>query len=162
MLCVQQFQSLSVSLLLKLTDAIIERSNLMFLSHKFRSCLTEQKLFIAFNKRFSQIWRVSVFQNRTLELASPFFASQWKQCSRFPRCTLILRRTWHQAFFLNQLEYALHLLLSPVTMQQVFPVRLAFEKIHGLLDFACTVVKPSFFVVLHLQDPVGHLCTNFS
>ena len=53
---------------------------------------------------------------------------------------------------LNQLEYALHLLLSPVTIQQVSPVRLAFERIHSLLDFAHTVVKPAFFEVLHLQD----------
>ena len=65
------------------------------------------------------------------------------------------------SLFLNQIEYALHLLLSPVTMQQVSSVRLAFERIQGLLDFACKVVKPAIFVVFHLQDPVGHLCTNF-
>ena len=38
-------------------------------------------------------------------------------------------------------------------MQQVSPMRLAFEMIHSLLDFTYTVVKPEFFVVLHLQDP---------
>ena len=53
----------------------------------------------------------------------------------------------------NQLAYALHLLLFPVTMQQGSPVQLAFERIHSLTDFAYTVVKPAFFVVLHLQDP---------
>ena len=55
--------------------------------------------------------------------------------------------------FLKKLEYALHLLLSPLTMQQVSPVRLAFKRIHSLLDSANTVVKPAFFVVLHLQGP---------
>ena len=54
---------------------------------------------------------------------------------------------------LNQLEYIVHLPLSSVTMKQVSPVRLAFERIHSLLDFAYTAVKPAFFVVLHLQDP---------
>ena len=38
-------------------------------------------------------------------------------------------------------------------MQQVSPVQLAFDRIHSLLDFAYTAVKPAFFVVLHLQDP---------
>ena len=38
-------------------------------------------------------------------------------------------------------------------MQQVSPVRLAFERIRSLLDLAHTVVKPAFFVVLHLQVP---------
>ena len=40
---------------LQKTQGIIERSNLMFLSHKFRLCLTEQMIFIAFKKRSSQI-----------------------------------------------------------------------------------------------------------
>ena len=38
-------------------------------------------------------------------------------------------------------------------MQQVSPVRLAFEKIHGLLDLGHTMVKPAFFAVLDLQGP---------
>ena len=42
---VLQFQSLSISLSLKLTDTIIERSDLVVLFHKFRSCLTEQMIF---------------------------------------------------------------------------------------------------------------------
>ena len=46
---------------------------------------------------------------------------------------------------LNQLEYVLHLLLSPVTMQHVSPVQVAFEMIHSLLDSANTVLKPAFF-----------------
>ena len=50
-------------------------------------------------------------------------------------------------FSSDQLEDALHLLLFPVTMQQVSPVELAFERIHSLLDFANTMVKPAFFVV---------------
>ena len=54
------------------------------------------------------------------------------------------------SLFSVQLEYALHLLLSPVTMQQVSQVQLAFERIHGLLDFAFSVVKPAFFVALRL------------
>ena len=48
---------------------------------------------------------------------------------------------------LNQPEHVLHLLLSPVTMQQVSPVRLALERIHSLLDFANTVVKCESFRV---------------
>ena len=38
-------------------------------------------------------------------------------------------------------------------MPQVSPVQLAFEMIYNPLDFAYTVVKPAFFVILHLQDP---------
>ena len=48
-------QSLSIRLSLKLVDTIIESSDLMFLLHNFRSCLTEQMMFIAFKKRSSQI-----------------------------------------------------------------------------------------------------------
>ena len=57
------------------------------------------------------------------------------------------------SFLSDQLEYEFHLLLSPVAMQQVSPMQLVFEMIHSPLDFAHTVVKPAFFVVLHLQDP---------
>ena len=74
MISILQFQSLSVSLLLKLTGTAIERSNLVFLFHKFRSCVTEQVIFITYKKRPSQIRRVSVFENRTLELVSWFVA----------------------------------------------------------------------------------------
>ena len=35
---------MSISLLLKLPDAIIERFNLVFLLHNFRSCLTKQMI----------------------------------------------------------------------------------------------------------------------
>ena len=38
-------------------------------------------------------------------------------------------------------------------MQLVSSVQLAFERIHSLLDFACTVVKSAFFEVLNLQGP---------
>ena len=38
-------------LVAKLTDTIIERSNLVFLPQKFRSCLTEQIIFIAFKEK---------------------------------------------------------------------------------------------------------------
>ena len=54
MVSVLQFQYLSISLLLKLIDTAIERSNLMLLSHEFRSCLTGQVIFVAFKKRSSQ------------------------------------------------------------------------------------------------------------
>ena len=48
-------------------------------------------------------------------------------------------------FCLGQFEFFfLHLLISLVTMQQVSPVRLAFERIHNLVEFAITVVKPAF------------------
>ena len=60
----------------------------MFLSHKFRLSVTEQMIFVAFKKRSSPIWRVSVFENRTLEMISRFFISKWKQCNRFLRCSL--------------------------------------------------------------------------
>ena len=56
-------------------------------------------------------------------------------------------------FSSDQLEYALHLLLSPVSLQQVSPVQLVFEMIYNPLDLVFTVVKPAFFVILHLQDP---------
>ena len=51
-------------------------------------------------------------------------------------------------FLADQLEYASHLLLSPVSLQQVSPVRLAIERIYSLVDFAYTLVKPAFFVIL--------------
>ena len=50
-----QFQSLSIRLLLKLIDTTEKRSHLILLFHKFRSCLTEQKIFISFKKRSSNI-----------------------------------------------------------------------------------------------------------
>ena len=56
-------------------------------------------------------------------------------------------------FSSEQLEYALHLLLSPVSFQPVSTVQLAFEMIYNPLDLVNTVVKPAFFVILHLQDP---------
>ena len=56
-------------------------------------------------------------------------------------------------FSSDQLEHALHLLLSPVSMQQVSTVQWVFEMIHSPLDLVFSVVKPAFFVVLHLQDP---------
>ena len=59
----------------------------------------------------------------------------------------VLEANLTSSFFQNQLECDLHLLLSPITVQ------LAFEMIQSPLDFAYTVVKPAFFVVLHLQDP---------
>ena len=99
-------------------------------------------IFIAFKKRSSQIWRVSFdfpvlhVQVKTMQLVSPVHSD--------PETS---------SLFLHQLEYALHLLLSPVTMQQVSPLRLAYERIHSLLDSANTVVQPAFFVVLHLQRP---------
>ena len=49
------------------------------------------------------------------------------------------------SLLLDQLEYALHLLLFPVTLQQVSPVRLAFERIHSLLDFAYTLGEAGIF-----------------
>ena len=61
------------------------------------------------------------------------------------------------SFLLDQLEYAWHLLLSPVSLQQVSPMQLVFEMFCSPLDFAYTVVKPAFFVVLHLQDPSVNL-----
>ena len=57
------------------------------------------------------------------------------------------------SFLLDQLEYALNLVLFPVSLQQVSPIQLVFEMIYSPLDFAYTVVKPAFFVVLHLKDP---------
>ena len=55
-------------------------------------------------------------------------------------------------FSSDQLEYALHLLLSPVTTQQVFHGAIGIREDLQNLDFACTVVKPAFFVILRLQD----------
>ena len=93
------------------------------------------KLFIACKKR-SPVLR---FLMRTMQQVSPVHS--------------VLETNLTLSLFLNQLEYALHLLLFPVTMQQVSMVRLAFERSHNILDFAYTVVKAAFFVVLHLQDP---------
>ena len=56
-------------------------------------------------------------------------------------------------FSSDQLEYALHLLLPPVSLQQVSPVQLIFEMSCNPLDFVHTMVTPTFFVLLHLQDP---------
>ena len=57
------------------------------------------------------------------------------------------------SFLLDQLEYGLHLLLSPETLQQVSPVQVVFEMMDSPLDSVYTEVKPAFFVVRHLQDP---------
>ena len=56
-------------------------------------------------------------------------------------------------FSSDQHEHALHLLVSPVSWQQVFPAQLVFEMIYNPLDVVYTVVRPAFFVILHLQDP---------
>ena len=56
-------------------------------------------------------------------------------------------------FSSDQLEYALHLLLSLVSLQHVSREQLVFEMIYNPLDLVYTVVKPAFFVILNLQDP---------
>ena len=53
----------------------------------------------------------------------------------------------------DQLENPLHLLLSPVPLQQASPMQLVFERIYSPLDFALSVVRPALFVVLHHQGP---------
>ena len=60
--------------------------------------------------------------------------------------------TWGVLFSSGQLQYALHLPLSPVSLHQVSSKQLVFEMICNLLDPAYTVVKPAFFVMLSLQD----------
>ena len=115
-------------------------------------------IFIALKERTSKIWRTNVFENRTLELVS------W-----FPSSSPPVKKTLQQVspmlsspetnllssvlFLSDQLEYALHLLLSPVSLQWVSPKHLVFEMIHNPLDFAFSVVKPAFSAILHLQDP---------
>ena len=58
-------------------------------------------------------------------------------------------------FYLSdQLEYVVHLPLSPVLL--LLPVSLkllVFEKIHHPLAPVYTAVEPAFFVILHIQDP---------
>ena len=122
----------------------------MFLSHKFRCCLTEQMIFIAFKKRSSQIWRISTFEDRTLELISRFFTSK---CKRKQQISPVHSVPWHQTFLESARARFALAPLSCDNAAKFLPVRLAFERIHSLLDFANTVVTAAFFEVLHLQDP---------
>ena len=147
MMGVLKFQSLSVGLLLKLNDTAIARSNLMFLLHKFRPCLIKQMILIAFKKRSSQFWWMSTFKNRTLEPVSRFVALWWKHCIRFPRRSWLLRWIWHQALssWVISLSTSCTCPLSSVLLLLLVSLKLWF--------FTYTVLRPAFFVILHLQDP---------
>ena len=125
----------------------------MFLLYLVRSCLIEQMIFIAFKKGSSQIWRISVFENRTLWLSFLLPCSLMKTSHLVSRMLSVLETNLTSSFLSDQLECALHLLLSPVSLQQVSPMHLVFEMIYNLLNFSNTAVKPAFFVILHLQDP---------
>ena len=61
---VLQFQSLSMSLLLKLIDTIVKRFHFLFLLHKFRSRLSKQVISFSIKKRFRNICRVRESENR--------------------------------------------------------------------------------------------------
>ena len=70
--------SLSISLLLELIDTTVKRSHLMFLLHKFRSCLIKQRILVSIKKWFPNICRVRKSKNRkntTLETISRFVTS---------------------------------------------------------------------------------------
>ena len=49
----------------------------------------------------------------------------------------------------GKLEYVLHILLSPVSLQQVSPVQLIFEMTYGPLDLAYPVVRSPFSDLVH-------------
>ena len=55
---VLQFQSLSTSLLLKLTNASVKRFHFVFLLHEFRSRFSKQMISVSSKKRFRNIRRV--------------------------------------------------------------------------------------------------------
>ena len=55
---VLQFQSLSISLLLKFTNANVQRFHFVFLLHEFRSCFSRQMISVSNKKRFRNICRV--------------------------------------------------------------------------------------------------------
>ena len=79
-LSVLLFQPLSISLLLKPTDKIIERFNLVFLPHKVRSCLIAQMIFIAFEERF-------FFQKETvIQKESSTVMSRGKRNKNYLKC----------------------------------------------------------------------------
>ena len=75
---VLQFQSLSISLLLKLIDTTVKRFHLMFMHHNFRHCMIKQMIFVRIKKRFPNICWVSKPKNRmnaALETISLFITS---------------------------------------------------------------------------------------
>ena len=53
-----QFQSLSISLLLKFTNASVKRFHFVFLLHEFRSRFSKQMISVSVKKRFRNICRV--------------------------------------------------------------------------------------------------------
>ena len=144
-----------MSLLLKFTDTSIDRSNLVFLLYEFRSCLTEQMIFIAFKKRSSQIFSDQRVWKQISWTGFPVPCSLMKTLQQVSHMLSALETDLTSSFLFSsdQLEYALHLLLSPVSLQQVSPKQLVFEMIRNPLDTVYTVVKPAFFVFLNLQDP---------
>ena len=92
------FEYMLTTLLLKISDTIIERSILIFLLHKFRSCLIEQLIFVVFKKRSFWIWWLNEFKNRTLELTPRIVTPYGNHFVRSPGHSQLLRWTWHQAF----------------------------------------------------------------
>ena len=70
--------------LLKLTDTIIERFNLVFLLHDFRSCLTEQMIFITFKKRSSQIDGSAFLKTELLNFSSGSLFPDENMAASFP------------------------------------------------------------------------------
>ena len=121
-------------LLLKLTNTFTERFNLVFLLHNFSSCLNEQTIFVTFKKRSSQIWRISVCENRhSWHWFSGSSLLCSKQCSRFPRCN------WHSRGFtvFSTLQYAV--------------VKQAFSVVLHLQDPSLAMLSADVLIGMHLR-----------
>ena len=139
------FQSFSITLLLKLIDTAIERSNLLLLFHKFTSCLAVQMIFITFKKRSSQFWWISILKNRTLELVSRFVAPWWKHCIGFPYAL----DSWDELdikFSLLEWSASVRFAIAPLfcITASGFSKLSICEKIHKSFHVH-TAVKPAFF-----------------
>ena len=153
----------------------------MFLSHKFRSCLTEQMIFLACKKRSSQIWRISVFENRNLKLISPFLISCRKHCSKFIRCSRFLRWTWRQAFSSRVISLSTLCTCSSLlyhcskfprcnwcsrwlTILSILSIQWWSQHFSKFAIFKIRVCNALVWVIvgMHLWLEVGRLCTNFS
>ena len=152
----------------------------MFLSHKFRSCQTEQMIFLACKKRSSQIWRISVFENRNLKLISPFLISCRKHCSKFIRCSRFLRWTWRQAFSSRVISLSTLCTCSSLlyhcskfprcnwcsrwlTILSILSIQWWSQHFSKFAIFKIRVCNALVWVIvgMHLWLEVGRLCTNF-
>ena len=163
-----QFQSLSISLLLKFFDTTVTRSHLMFLSHKFVQILLDQANDPCFHQEViqhlpgQQIWR-----HRDMETSHQVSLKLWSLGTTLSSSFLVLS---------DKLDVALHVLLASVHTSHRVSLKLRDSKKTGSLSFLVqramsltfvlhfplgrvySVVKPAFFVSARHRSPSRARC----